>query len=111
VTDAAAAVTIVYALPEKQYVVEIDYSPELTAVGALTRSGLSEKHPEIVSGELVLGVWGVRVNPDCVLNPGDRVEISRPLVADPRDMRRDLLLHGRVMGGAAAPEAKLRTKD
>jgi putative ubiquitin-RnfH superfamily antitoxin RatB of RatAB toxin-antitoxin module len=54
----------------------------------------------------VLGVWGVEVEREFALKPGDRVEISRPLTVDPRVMRRELLDDGRVMGGAG-----VRKKD
>jgi putative ubiquitin-RnfH superfamily antitoxin RatB of RatAB toxin-antitoxin module len=109
-TEAAAVVEVVYALPESQNFATVAFEPGLTAAAAVLRSGLPGQFPEIARGELVLGVWGVAVNSGHVLRPGDRVEISRPLLADPREMRRELLLDGRVMGGAAAPQGRLRKK-
>jgi putative ubiquitin-RnfH superfamily antitoxin RatB of RatAB toxin-antitoxin module len=109
-TDRSAIVEVVYALPDSQTFVEVVYEAGLTAAVAVQRSGLPGLFPEIARCELVLGVWGVAVSSAHVLRPGDRVEISRPLLADPRAMRRDLLLGGRVMGGAEAPTAKLRKK-
>jgi putative ubiquitin-RnfH superfamily antitoxin RatB of RatAB toxin-antitoxin module len=109
-TDRDAVVEVVYALPGSQTFVDVAYEPGLTAAVAVQRSGMPRQFPEIARSELVLGVWGVGVSSAQVLRPGDRVEISRPLLADPREMRRDLLLGGRVMGGAEVPTVKLRKR-
>lgn len=101
-------IEVLYALPDEQTIVELPFEAGMTALRAVERSGLAERYPEIARRELVLGVFGVAVGHGHVLAAGDRVEISRPLVADPRDMRRELLTDGRVMGGAAAPAPKLR---
>lgn len=104
------AVQVLYALPAEQVIVELDFEPALTAGQAVRRSGLIERYPTIGAEPLILGVWGVEVAEDFVLSPGDRIEISRPLVADPRDMRRELLTDGKVMGGASAPPPGIRKK-
>jgi len=108
-SEAASSIQVVYALPVRQIIVTLDLSPGMTAAEAVQRSGLPELFPEIGQRELVLGIWGEVADPECVLSAGDRVEISRPLVADPRDMRRDLMQGGRVMGGAVLE--KLRKRD
>ena len=110
-TEGGGKVEVIYALPEEQTIVALDWQPGMTAGQAVASSGLAESYPEITAQELVLGIWGVEVAADCALSKGDRVEISRPLLADPRDMRRELLSDGRVMGGASVPETKLRKKD
>lgn len=93
----SAAVEVVYALPDAQSIVQVAYQPGMTALDAVERSGLVERF-EIELDSVVLGVFGVRVAADYALAPGDRVEVCRPLQADPRDMRRDLAARGRVMG-------------
>ena len=98
--ESVLRVSVIYALPADQHLVELDYAPGLTAIAAVELSGLVERFPEIRKGDLVLGIFGRPVSRDTKLRPGDRVEISRPLVADPRTMRRELLTEGRVMGGA-----------
>ncbi len=105
-----ATIEVLYALPGAQHIVELEYEPGMTAAAAVARSGLAERYPAIAASELVLGIWGVEVASGYRLRPGDRVEISRPLLADPRDMRREMLTDGRVMGGASAPPPKLRRK-
>lgn len=103
-TDPAGGVAVLYALPEEQPIVVVAFRPGMTAGEAVALSGLPERYPAIERSPLVLGVWGVEVDPGFELSAGDRVEISRPLIADPRDMRRELVSGGRVMGGAAGPE-------
>lgn len=107
--DPAASVEVLYALPGEQIIVEVPYEPGMTAALAVARSGLKESYPAIGEAELVVGVWGVEVDTAHLLEPGDRVEISRPLVADPRVMRRELMSDGRVMGGAQAPDSAAKS--
>jgi len=110
ITKSDATIAVLYALPDEQKIVELCFEPSMTATLAVERSGLMESYPSIGEEDLVLGIWGVEVDAGHLLMPGDRVEVSRPLRADPREMRRDLLTSGRVMGGALAPEAGLRKK-
>lgn len=98
--DEARTIEVVYARPDQQATVKLEYASGMSAADAVSRSGLPERFPEILGRPMVLGVWGIEVAENHKLKPGDRVEISRPLVADPRDMRRELLAGGRVMGGA-----------
>jgi hypothetical protein len=108
--ERGTTISVLYALPEEQVIVELQLTPGLTARAAVERSGLLERFPEILEHDLLLGIFGADVSHDRVLNSGDRVEISRPLLADPRDRRRELLIDGRVMSGADAPERNLRRK-
>ena len=84
------AVEVVYATADRQQIVRIPYETGLTAERAARASGLLEGLPADVLNPLVLGVFGVRVGATHVLEPGDRVEICRPLTRDPRDRRRSL---------------------
>ena len=93
-----ASVDVVYALPDQQFIVRLPFTPGLTAGEACRRSGLAARFSDAVTGPLVLGVHGARVDHTFRLRPGDRVEICRPLVADPRRMRVDLVSAGKVMG-------------
>jgi|SRR5690606_3077638 len=86
----APAVEVVYAEPDVQRVVRVAYAPGLTAEQAVVASGLLDELPRSVTNPLVLGVFGVRVEGTHVLEAGDRVEICRPLLRDPRERRRDL---------------------
>ena len=108
ISEQGPVVQVLCAFPDEQGVVEVDYAPGMTATQAVERSQLLERYAALLDDDIVLGVWGVQVEADFLVEPGDRVEISRPLEVDPRDMRRELLSDGRVMGGAPAP--KLRKK-
>lgn len=100
-TRPSDAVEVVYARPEQQSVVRVPFRDGLTALEAVRASGLLDQFPAIAAEPLVLGSFGREIAPSQALSPGDRVEISRPLVRDPRDLRRELLKHGLVMGPAA----------
>ncbi len=74
-------ITVVRALAGRQAVVELVLAPGATADAAAQASGLAGP------GE-ALGVAGRRVQPGRRLEDGDRVEILRPLAADPNEARR-----------------------
>ncbi len=81
-------VEVVYALPGGQDIVPLLLAPGTTARAAVQASGLAARHPEIGTGRLRVGVFGKLVAPEALLSDGDRVEIYRPLRADPGDARR-----------------------
>lgn len=97
-TTEPQTVQVVYATPAEQRIVAVKYSPGLTARAAVEATGWLEALPEIASRPLVLGVYGEPVEADRLLAPGDRVEICRPLLRDPRTLRRELSKLGQVMG-------------
>jgi uncharacterized protein len=82
-------VEVVYARADVQSVVRLALSPAgMTAGQAITASGLCSKYPELAAGNLTVGIFGKPCEPTRMLQPGDRVEIYRPLRNDPRAMRR-----------------------
>jgi putative ubiquitin-RnfH superfamily antitoxin RatB of RatAB toxin-antitoxin module len=86
---AEPAVEVVYARADVQSVVRLALPPAgMTAAQAITASGLCGKYPELAAGNLVVGIFGKPCESSHVLQPGDRVEIYRPLRNDPRAMRR-----------------------
>jgi putative ubiquitin-RnfH superfamily antitoxin RatB of RatAB toxin-antitoxin module len=77
-------IEVIYALPQRQERVVLDLRPDSTALDAVQASGLLKQ------GELGrIGVWGKLVSPETRLRDRDRVEIYRPLTADPKEVRRD----------------------
>lgn len=86
--EPAIAVELVYALPGEQNVVELTLERGVTAAEAIRRSGLLERYPEIDLRSARIGIHGRITEGDTVLAHGDRVEIYRPLVADPKQTRR-----------------------
>jgi len=84
----ALQVEVVYALPQRQVVRVLSLPAGSRVVDAIRASRLVEEFPEIDSATCALGIFGERVDPDTALRTGDRVEIYRPLQADPRETRR-----------------------
>lgn len=91
-------VEVAYARPERQLILKLEVPRGTTAIEALRLSGIEEEFPEIDPDKNRLGVFGKLCKPDRVLSPGDRVEVYRPLLADPRAARRELAAEGKSMG-------------
>jgi hypothetical protein len=80
-------VEVIYALPQKQERVLLDLPPDSTVQDALQASGLLQRLPQIDFGRL--GVWGRPVTGETRLRDRDRVDIYRPLIANPKEVRRE----------------------
>ena len=65
---------------------------------AVARSGLAARFPDQIIVGADLGIFGRSTDPDDVLSAGDRVEVLRPLKADPKEVRRALAAQGKTMG-------------
>jgi putative ubiquitin-RnfH superfamily antitoxin RatB of RatAB toxin-antitoxin module len=91
-----AFVEVVYALRDRQRIVQVRFSEGMTAIEAVEASGLRVVFPELAAGKHDLGVFGRVVQQTHVLRPGDRVEIYRRLTADPREARRRLVARGKA---------------
>jgi len=83
-------VQVVYAKPDRQYVIDLDVAEGTTVQQAAALSGLADQFPEIDLETIPMGVFGVRVKTatTTILHPGDRVELYRSLIADPKETRR-----------------------
>lgn len=83
-------VSVAYAEPTAQFWLEIELEEGATAAEAIAASGVLERFPEIDLEQQKIGVFGKTAKPDTALQPGDRVEIYRPITADPATVpRRD----------------------
>jgi len=89
-------VEVVYATRERQWLIALDVAPGTTVSEAIHASGILEHCPGIDLTNI--GVFGERVGHDHQLESGDRIEIYRPLIADPKDARRELARQGKSMG-------------
>ena len=81
-------IEVTYALREEQVLLELEMAEGTTARQAVERSGILRRFPDIDLAQAGLGIFGRVVSPDTPLRDGDRVEIYRPLIADPRQARR-----------------------
>lgn len=100
-------VEVAYALPHQQVILPLAVAPGTTAQSAIEASGILTKFPEIDINANKIGIFGKLCKPDTVLRHLDRVEIYRPLIADPKEVRRQRAAEGKVMkkgGGEATPE-------
>ena len=90
-------VNVVYALPNRQALVELHLPVHSTALTAIEASGLLRQYPEIDLAKNKIGVFAKLVKPDAILRDRDRVEIYRPLIADPKEVRKKRAAEGKAM--------------
>lgn len=81
-------VEVAYALPEKQLILKLQVAPGTTALEAIQLSGIAGYFPGLDIASSKLGIFGKVVAADTILQAHDRVEIYRPLQADPKLVRR-----------------------
>lgn len=81
-------VEVVYALPERQYLRTVKIEEGSTVEQGIIASGLLELRKDIDLKNNKVGVYSRPVKLSDVLSDGDRIEIYRPLIADPKELRR-----------------------
>lgn len=81
-------IEIVFALPERQVLLETDVPEQATVADVIALSGIAGHFPECVLDALQAGIWGQPVARDHIVRKGDRVELFRALEMDPREARR-----------------------
>jgi len=88
--DNTILVEVAYALPDRQFLVEISVPDNCTMYEAAKLSGVAEKFADIDLESMPMVVFGKaeRDTKARVLKPGERVEIYRPLIADPKEVRK-----------------------
>ncbi len=91
-------VEVVYAKPEEQVILRLEVPEGATARQAIELSGIPRRFPEIDMNNLKLGIFGKLKKLDQVLAPGDRVEIYRKLIADPKEVRKKRAAQGKRTG-------------
>lgn len=100
-------VEVSYALPSKQELIKVRVAEGATVRDAIEASGVLVKHPDIeIDGRNKVGVFAKLTRLDTVLRDRDRVEIYRPLIADPKAVRKKRAEEGKAMkkGGGPAEE-------
>ena len=88
-------VEVAYAWPDKQLLIAVAIEAGATAQDAIHRSGVLTHFPEINLDINKVGIFGKLGKLDTPLRAGDRVEIYRPLLADPKEMRRQRAVQGK----------------
>jgi putative ubiquitin-RnfH superfamily antitoxin RatB of RatAB toxin-antitoxin module len=90
-------VEVAYALLQKQVILGLEVEPDATLEQVIRASGILEQFPEIDLTQNKVGVFGKLGKLTDTLYPGDRVEIYRPLIADPKLVRKQRAAQGKVM--------------
>lgn len=94
-------VEVAYGTPEHQAIVALKVPEGATAFDAAMRSNIVKQFPGLViEAGMRMGIFGQLVSDKQVLKAGDRVEIYRPLIADPKEVRK-----------ARAAKAKARREE
>ena len=88
---------VAYAEKDKQVILVVEADKPMTAIEAVKASGILEAFPELDVDHLKLGIFGKVTKPDAELYEGDRVEIYRPLIADPKEARKKRAEEGKTM--------------
>lgn len=91
-------VEVIYATPDRQPVYVLAVAPGTTLAQAIRASGVLRDFPEIDLERNRVGVFGKLAQGERVLRDGDRVEIYRALIGDPKEIRRRRAAEGRTMG-------------
>lgn len=87
-------VEVVYALPDRQYLLPLDLPTGSTVKQAIQASGILELRKDIDLDQQKVGLYGKLTKLEAILHSGDRVEIYRPLIADPKELRRQRASRG-----------------
>lgn len=94
---ATIRVEIAYARPDEQAIVPIEVPEGTTLEQVILRSRIQERFPEIQLQTAKVGVFGKLSKLSAAVRAGDRVEIYRPLLADPKEVRKKRAAEGKRM--------------
>jgi putative ubiquitin-RnfH superfamily antitoxin RatB of RatAB toxin-antitoxin module len=97
----AVAVTVVVAGADRLTRRQLVVAAGTTVAEAVRRSGALAEHPGLDPAALGYAIYGRAVRADQTVEEGDRIEVLRPLVHDPKARRRALAREGRTLGRSA----------
>ena len=82
-------VEVAYALPTEQKIISLTVPDECTVYEAVIKSGITDLFPQIDPENDPMGIFAKAINDpkETILKEGQRVEIYRPLIADPKEAR------------------------
>ena len=101
-------IEIAYATPGQQMILECVINADVSPRDAVMQSNIETFFPEIDKQNCDLGIFGKAIRNDHKLQNGDRIEIYRPLLADPKEVRKRRAAEGKRMkkGGGKVEEKK-----
>jgi len=101
-------VEVAYALPDKQSIISLEVEEGTTLKEAIEASGILETYSQIDLTRDKVGIFSKFAKLDTVLREKDRVEIYRPLIADPKKVRKERAAKGKVMRSIKKDKSKVR---
>ena len=101
--DEGVQVYVCYATAREEFLRPLTVAPGTTIGQVIEMSGVLEAYPDINLTTQAVGIYAKKKTLDTVLRERDRIEIYRPLVADPKDSRRKRA--AKKLGDAAPPAA------
>jgi putative ubiquitin-RnfH superfamily antitoxin RatB of RatAB toxin-antitoxin module len=117
-TDRQISLEVVYGTPEKQALLEVVVEQGTTVEQAIMASGIVKRFPDINLEVLKVGIWNRTCKLTDLPKKGDRIEIYRPLIADPKEARRrraekakDEGRANKTTGGRATTKAPTTTSE
>lgn len=93
-------VEVVCALPEKQVLRTLNIQEGTSVLEAIEQSGIMQEFPDVQLDPNRLGIFSLKAKASDILRQGDRVEIYRPLLADPKEARRNRALGEKTVRNA-----------
>lgn len=90
-------IEVAYALRHKQTLLNIEVDDNASVEDAIQQSNILKKYPEINLKKNKVGIFGKITSLDVKLREKDRVEIYRPLIADPKEVRKQRAAKGKIM--------------
>ncbi len=81
-------IEVVYPLPDEQRIFKLVVKPDMQVGDIIRQSGILEAYPEIDLAKNKVGIFSKMVKLEASVHDGDRIEIYRPLTADPKEIRR-----------------------
>ncbi len=101
-------IEVAYALRKSQIIIPLEVAKGTTAIEAVKTSGVIDEYQEINAETCDLGIFGKVIKREAILKHGDRVEIYRPLIADPKEVRRQRAAAGKKMGKGGGDLKKVK---
>lgn len=101
-------VEVAYALPDKQSLISIEIKNGSTLKEAIEASGILETFEQIDLTKDRVGIFAKFATLDTILRDKDRVEIYRPLIADPKKARKDRAAEGKAMQSDKKNQSKVK---
>lgn len=97
-------IEVVYPLPHEQILFQLEVAEGLTIRDGIEASGVLAHYPELDVDNMKVGLFGKMAPMKTVLRAKDRIEIYRPLIADPKEVRKQRAAAGKAMkkGGGDA---------